>query len=106
MMETKIYKKLIFSNRRRHTRYLRDWSSDVCSSDLGQVDDRGDIEPAFSGGHVGDVADQDPTRGDRAEVAVEQVCGIGAASRAGIGPSELAFGAGAEIGRALRRERV
>src|SRR3712207_37979 len=25
----------IFSSRRRHTRYWRDWSSDVCSSDLG-----------------------------------------------------------------------
>src|SRR3712207_8100919 len=24
-----------FSRRRRHTRYWRDWSSDVCSSDLG-----------------------------------------------------------------------
>src|SRR5204862_2847087 len=27
-----------FSSRRRHTRSLRDWSSDVCSSDLGQGD--------------------------------------------------------------------
>src|SRR3712207_9297140 len=26
-----------FSSRRRHTRYGRDWSSDVCSSDLGQT---------------------------------------------------------------------
>src|SRR3712207_8715428 len=26
-----------FSSRRRHTRYWRDWSSDVCSSDLGNV---------------------------------------------------------------------
>src|SRR5215211_7436389 len=26
-----------FSSRRRHTRSLCDWSSDVCSSDLGQV---------------------------------------------------------------------
>src|SRR3712207_380477 len=26
------------SSIRRHTRYWRDWSSDVCSSDLGQVD--------------------------------------------------------------------
>src|SRR6266496_2345791 len=26
-----------FSSRRRHTRSLRDWSSDVCSSDLGPV---------------------------------------------------------------------
>src|SRR6476620_2939978 len=27
-----------FSSRRRHTRYWRDWSSDVCSSDLRQVE--------------------------------------------------------------------
>src|SRR5690606_4459889 len=27
----------IFSSRRRHTRFSRDWSSDVCSSDLGDV---------------------------------------------------------------------
>src|SRR3712207_8304654 len=26
-----------FSSRRRHTRYWRDWSSDVCSSDLVAV---------------------------------------------------------------------
>src|SRR3712207_7218596 len=26
-----------FSSRRRHTRYWRDWSSDVCSSDLVNV---------------------------------------------------------------------
>src|SRR5437764_12169052 len=25
---------VIFSSRRRHTRYIGDWSSDVCSSDL------------------------------------------------------------------------
>src|SRR5690606_40484787 len=36
-----------FSSRRRHTRFSRDWSSDVCSSDLNLeavvpgVDDRG-----------------------------------------------------------------
>src|SRR5258707_3462100 len=27
-----------FSSRRRHTRYWRDWSSDVCSSDLITLD--------------------------------------------------------------------
>src|SRR5919112_3164482 len=27
-----------FSSRRRHTRYWRDWSSDVCSSDLLYID--------------------------------------------------------------------
>src|SRR5690606_40723680 len=26
-----------FASRRRHTRFSRDWSSDVCSSDLGAV---------------------------------------------------------------------
>src|SRR5215813_15554353 len=41
-----------FSSRRRHTRCGRDWSSDVCSSDLGdrvhaevlQLADSGDVE--------------------------------------------------------------
>src|SRR5438874_12221263 len=34
-----------FSSRRRHTRSLRDWSSDVCSSDLALGrSDRGDRE--------------------------------------------------------------
>src|SRR3712207_7539409 len=28
---------VFFSSRRRHTRYWRDWSSDVCSSDLKVV---------------------------------------------------------------------
>src|SRR3712207_7715744 len=28
------YVVVFFSSRRRHTRYWRDWSSDVCSSDL------------------------------------------------------------------------
>src|SRR5215217_8555169 len=30
-----------FSSRRRHTRYWRDWSSDVCSSDLRPYPARG-----------------------------------------------------------------
>src|SRR5699024_11812248 len=31
----------LFSSRRRHTRSKRDWSSDVCSSDLGRCRDDG-----------------------------------------------------------------
>src|SRR5690606_39288640 len=31
-------KNCIFSSRRRHTRFSRDWSSDVCSSDLSGRD--------------------------------------------------------------------
>src|SRR5690606_39673873 len=32
--ESSIYVTFFFSSRRRHTRFSRDWSSDVCSSDL------------------------------------------------------------------------
>src|SRR3712207_9518057 len=32
-------KEFFFSSRRRHTRYWRDWSSDVCSSDLSDLSD-------------------------------------------------------------------
>src|SRR5690625_7415452 len=32
-----------FSSRRRHTRWPRDWSSDVCSSDLKRLKHRGVI---------------------------------------------------------------
>src|SRR5215203_3240986 len=46
-----------FSSRRRHTRYWRDWSSDVCSSDLD--------DPVF---HVPTLAA--PRRGDGAAGAV------------------------------------
>src|SRR5690606_39328067 len=44
-----------FSSRRRHTRFSRDWSSDVCSSDLADADRLSDPEGAellrwFEGG--------------------------------------------------------
>src|SRR5438067_11263806 len=34
-----------FSSRRRHTRSKRDWSSDVCSSDLGSLTRQGSNRP-------------------------------------------------------------
>src|SRR5258707_5921872 len=42
-----------FSSRRRHTRYWRDWSSDVCSSDLngqrtGRKKPRGRLDAALA----------------------------------------------------------
>src|SRR5690606_16470258 len=49
-----------FSSRRRHTRFSRDWSSDVCSSDLSEIlrgaigaIDRGQWEAAASIGMSG-----------------------------------------------------
>src|SRR6266849_7527981 len=40
--------RLVFSSRRRHTRSTRDWSSDVCSSDLKRPTSKGtfELEPA------------------------------------------------------------
>src|SRR5437879_9965971 len=35
---TTLFLFFFFSSRRRHTRYIGDWSSDVCSSDLGEHD--------------------------------------------------------------------
>src|SRR5207253_8689791 len=48
-----------FSSRRRHTRWPRDWSSDVCSSDLGT-----------EGGRILFV--NGPTRSDRPEIKADQ----------------------------------
>src|SRR5690606_6307098 len=63
-----------FSSRRRHTRFSRDWSSDVCSSDLG-LERRGPVVPAHPLGqpaavlHVVDPAQreghEEHHRGDR-----------------------------------------
>src|SRR3712207_8749633 len=39
-----------FSSRRRHTRYWRDWSSDVCSSDLIELRPGGGAKIARSAG--------------------------------------------------------
>src|SRR5690349_24463907 len=66
-----------FSSRRRHTRSLRDWSSDVCSSDLP-------VRVARGWGEQGRV-------GAQAEVAAGQVAQVGIDRhqvRAGDGRSE------------------
>src|SRR3712207_6872567 len=41
---------VFFSSRRRHTRYWRDWSSDVCSSDLEAVEIVDSLPFALTGG--------------------------------------------------------
>src|SRR5437879_10545847 len=38
-----MYVDFFFSSRRRHTRYIGDWSSDVCSSDLVRSQRAGNI---------------------------------------------------------------
>src|SRR5690606_39643829 len=49
-----------FSSRRRHTRFSRDWSSDVCSSDLTALGDR--VEVYLDGG---------PSRGGVASTIID-----------------------------------
>src|SRR6266536_5608073 len=45
-----------FSSRRRHTRSTRDWSSDVCSSDLEQLTEKYPPGTVVKG-HVRNIAD-------------------------------------------------
>src|SRR5262245_63925928 len=86
-----------FSSRRRHTRCLSDWSSDVCSSDL----DEGGVVLAEVELVVLDVivdrAEQ-PLRDGSEELPVRRVEGEDVAERAA--------GVHREIGRASCRESV
>src|SRR5439155_12371709 len=87
-----------FSSRRRHTRWPRDWSSDVCSSDLEQGE-HGSGRPARV---VEELPDVRRERADRIRARlvhendrdVVKVAAIGIVGR----PAE-------EIGRASCRER-
>src|SRR5437764_13556567 len=56
-----------FSSRRRHTRYIDDWSSDVCSSDLQQAECGGAETAAEAEGDPGDDG------GGRARVDADHV---------------------------------
>src|SRR6266496_5517222 len=66
-----------FSSRRRHTRSLRDWSSDVCSSDLHRVGELVgiDLPPGdrLRGGGPGQAARVRPGVGDLDVIVVAAV---------------------------------
>src|SRR5690606_40319381 len=87
-----------FSSRRRHTRFSRDWSSDVCSSDLE------DARAAATG--VAAAAIAAALRVPAAEIAVGAGTLAGEVGRAGETDAEVARDrALPEIGRASCRER-
>src|SRR5207245_5475708 len=44
VVETELFMLFFFSSRRRHTRCYRDWSSDVCSSDLEESQGNGQFD--------------------------------------------------------------
>src|SRR5439155_14274616 len=82
-----------FSSRRRHTRWPRDWSSDVCSSDLSGVG-----VYTLNAGTI---------LGNNENVGADQG-GVGTFNQTGGYQSQfsLALGMTNEIGRASCRERV
>src|SRR3712207_7644838 len=81
-----------FSSRRRHTRYWRDWSSDVCSSDLRLNDDGGPARRATG------PATRRPPPSEAAQAAARS--GAPSSSDGSDGPGSN------QIGRASGRERV
>src|SRR5699024_11303514 len=94
----------LFSSRRRHTSSKRDWSSDVCSSDLEDVTGREITQTLLDAALLRenlilreDIVMLDFTSDDTA-------CGRVVA--AGPGGEPYTVGAGAEIGRASCRARV
>src|SRR5215210_2644220 len=102
--------RFLFSSRRRHTRYIDDWSSDVCSSDLG-VGPRGPVvldevrpqlrparEPAHELAELGRVhAGTATVPSARPGLATASACSTA-------GPS-AATGGGSSTGRSLPRTR-
>src|SRR6266700_6096827 len=51
-----------FTSRRRHTRFSRDWSSDVCSSDLTGQQFQGDVADRV---HLADAPPEHPVARER-----------------------------------------
>src|SRR2546429_4842411 len=85
-----------FSSRRRHTRCSRDWSSDVCSSDLVGAARAVGVRRVLGRRPRGPVAEGPLPARDRA---------VGIAALVGEAAGEP-VAAGREIGRASCRERV
>src|SRR5258707_11760914 len=74
---------IFFSSRRRHMRYWRDWSSDVCSSDLAECSTRAEDQLALVL-VVAPTAKRDVFDGGRSPVCIRldvvelQECALGA----------------------------
>src|SRR5207248_7118392 len=93
-----------FSSRRRHTRSYGDWSSDVCSSDLG---DPGDLHDTVAFQIVdGDARFQAEERQQAARGQEEHDDREGALDHTWVSGSAPARGDMLQIGRASCRERV
>src|SRR5206468_5379171 len=104
-----------FSSRRRHTRSDRDWSSDVCSSDLAPTIDEiraavMDAEHRAYPLKVGAISIESPVRRHDGEsvpfTTMQQICGL--AKEKGIGThrsEERRVGKEGRLRRAMWRSR-
>src|SRR5690606_39817853 len=94
------------SSRRRHTRFSRDWSSDVCSSDLSRASTSG--AAGSRGGALTRGGSQEaPEGGAAAALAAGGETGDDAVARGDGVAGDLGDAAvGDEIGRASCREGV
>src|SRR5690606_40219436 len=90
-----------FSSRRRHTRFSRDWSSDVCSSDLAGSLGHGIGGPERGLRDLADRAEVQLVDLDGGVVLAERELALVLLVEGAHGPLERA-----EIGRASCRERV
>src|SRR5204862_2788085 len=91
------------SSRRRHTSSLRDWSSDVCSSDLLDVLEPGFVEDPGMAAASSTGSSTKPGSSTSSPSAVCQLRTIwGTPSAGGTGSTSTAPG---KIGRAAGRER-
>src|SRR5690606_40161838 len=86
-----------FSSRRRHTRFSRDWSSDVCSSDLLLVTELEHVRGGQAGGDLGGAA--------RVEQRGQARAGADRHVEAALG-ADLQVFLQLQIGRASCRERL
>src|SRR6476620_12808380 len=76
-----------FSSRRRHTRYWRDWSSDVCSSDLAELGAGEILLNAMDADGTQDGFDLELIRAVRREVTIPVIASGGAGRVAHLPPA-------------------
>src|SRR3712207_9017112 len=77
---------IFFSSRRRHTRYWRDWSSDVCSSDLDSLMNYGKVKRPVLGVRGQTVLSKD---GKVKGFYVNEIVEGSAAAKSGIRPTDV-----------------
>src|SRR5260370_1522362 len=77
-----------FSSRRRHTRFKCDWSSDVCSSDLGEVVTQ-DFLPRFSQALQSSLGEGTDKAADRLDAGTQRMANAWDKLKSAVGDSGI-----------------